>query len=437
MDVWPRYDINHVLTYGQSLSSGWEGVPVLSVRPSADCLMLGNAVRPLHENAATWQPVGDAVFRPLAARAQDIGTGRVLAEEEALIGEVGGLPLGETVLEAAVTLWRRRMRNVLGDAVEGRQIAASSCGVGGRSIEQLACGAAPELFDRLRGCVGVARQAATAAGKTYGVAALLFMQGEANSWGNGTADRAEYKARLRDLYRDFRMQIAGDTQDGGRTPMFICQTGGHYATDDNAIAQAQLELTLEEPGCFLVGPVYPVPARASGHLHADGYRWLGAQFGMVLQRVLTRGRGWRALQPLDAMQDGARLRVRFHVPVPPLAWGEPFVGEVRRTIADRGFTVSDDAGIIGISAVELDGPDRVTIALERPPGPGARLLYADRRHGGRGGLHDSDPGLALDRFAGAGLPAGANADLVGERYPLRNWCVAFNIPITLVIIGAE
>ena len=431
MDVRPRYDINHVLAYGQSLSSGWEGVPALSVQPSADCLMLGNAVRPLHEHAAIWQPVGDAVFQPLAARAQDIGSGRVLADEEALIGEAGGLPLGETVLEAAVTLWRRRMRNVLGDSVDGWQIAASSCGVGGRSIEQLSCGAAPELFNRLRDCVDVARQAATAAGKTYGVAALLFMQGEANSWGIGTADRAEYKALLRNLYRDFRLQIAGDTEARARTPMFICQTGGHYATDDNAIAQAQLELAQEEPGCFLVGPVYPVPTRASGHLHADGYRWLGAQFGMVMQRVLTRGRGWRALQPLAAVQDGARLRVRFHVPAPPLAWGEPFVGVVRRGIADRGFTVRDDAGIVGISAVELDGADGVAIVLDRSPGADARLLYADRRHGGRGGLHDSDAGLALDRFAGAGLPDGENADLIGQRYALRNWCVAFNIAISL------
>jgi hypothetical protein len=69
--------------------------------------------------------------------------------------------------------------------------------------------------------------------------------------------------------------------------MFMYQTGGAYASDDQAIAQAQLDTALRMPGCYMVAPSYPVTAKG-GHLDANGYRWLGAQFGKVMHHVLTQ-----------------------------------------------------------------------------------------------------------------------------------------------------
>jgi hypothetical protein len=62
------------------------------------------------------------------------------------------------------------------------------------------------------------------------------------------------------------------------------------------------------------------------------------------------------------------------------------------------------------------------------------VRYADRtRFNGLGGLHDSDPTLADDAYAfasGVGhQPAAEVAGWVGRRYPLVNWCVAFNLPV--------
>jgi hypothetical protein len=344
--------------------------------------------------------------------------------------------LGETVLEAAVNAWRSGLQAVPDFVANGRRLLASSCGVGGRRIEQLSKGAQPELFNRLRECAALARQVAETHGLSYGVVALLFLQGEHNNWGieGSTSDRVEYKALLQQFYRDFVADIAtGIAAQPAAPAMFLHQTGGAYATDENAIPQAQLEAALELPGCYLSAPIYPVTSKG-GHLDANGYRWLGAQFGKVMHHVLSLGEDWKPLHPQWTALDGRNLLVHFHVPAPPLAWGRPFSGHNTVAPSDRGFTVMDDAGVVPIAAVELAGANSVRLTLARPPGPDALLRYADRsRHGGRGALHDSDATTAEDRYAydpGIGHYASANLpDLVGRPYPLANWCVAFTLPI--------
>ena len=431
----PEFGINHVIAYGQSLASGWEGWPALSIAPQHDSLMLGRSVRPRDENRPAWHPVGEATFQPLAATVQERESGALLSPAQA-----AGLPpratvLGETVLEAAVNHWRGHM---LADdpAAAAHTLLASTCAVGGRTLAALSKGATPELFQRLRDCATLAHQAATGAGRSYGIVALLFLQGEQDTRGpdgNG-GDREGYRILLRrwreDVMADVVRGIAG--QDAPPA-LFLYQTGGAYAQDDHAVAMAQLDVALSDPGCFMVGPAYPVPDKG-GHLDPNGYRWLGAQFGKVMHRVLTRGEAWRPLHPLAVRREGQVVRLRFHVPVPPLTWGRPFQQRAQVEPRDRGFTLVDEAGEVPIATVALEGADTVAITMARPPGPGLRVRYADRsRHGGLGALHDSDPTLAAETYeydplAGhdeaAGLP-----EWHGRRLPLANWCVAFNVPV--------
>ena len=95
-----------------------------------------------------------------------------------------------------------------------------------------------------------------------------------------------------------------------------------------------------------------------------------------------------------AVLGGDVVRVRFHVPVPPLAWGVPFRHQAPYAPRDRGFAVVDADGVVPIGDVVLEGADTVAIALARPAGAGLRVRYA-----GRGCLHDSDPALAEDCYA--------------------------------------
>ncbi len=425
----PVWDINHVLSYGQSYSTGWDGWPPLSTRPHHDNLMLGASVRPISESAPRWIPHGLLVMRPLCATAQHAGGGGLLPPGEC----PGGPLLGETILEGALAYWRARQHAE--NALSGR-LLASACGVGGRTLEQLSRGAQPELFNRLRDCVRFARLACAAERLSYGLCAVLLLQGESNLVGQGVRDHNGYKVLLHRLIDDIAQDVAADVA-GQREPpaVFLYQTRGAYVEDDMGVPQAQLDVALERPGVFMAAPAYPYP-EARGHLDANGYRWLGAQFGKAMHRVLTQGTVWRPLHPLRAMLDGDSVRVAFHVPHPPLAWGRPFVGKRRRDIPDRGFTVLDAAGAIPLRAVVLEGAEAVRLDLARRPMPAGPLLlrYADRTaHSGHGCLHDSDSAVAEDPFVadypGADYAEADVAELGGRPYALVNWCAAFTIAV--------
>lgn len=427
----PEFGINHILAYGQSLATGWEGAPALSRRPRHDTLMLGRSVRSGGpESSPAWEPLGGPVLRQLQATEQ-LPDGTLLDEAAAAALPPGTAVLGETVLEEALGYLRGKML-AADPAARLRLLLASTCGVGGRSIEQLSRGASPELFARLRACVAQARAAALAWGKTYGIPAVLLLQGEHNSWGvNGaTSEGAAYRALLARLCRDIVTEVAADVA-GQRLPpaLVLYQTGGAYASDDMAVPQAQLDFALSTEGVFMAAPVYPLPDRPTGHLRADGYRWLGAQFGKVLATLFVERRPWRPLHPIAAVRAGEELVVTFHVPQPPLMFGRPFIGTRREEVPDQGFSVVDEAGTVPVEAVEIAGAARVVLRLARPPAGATRLRYADRAHRGRGGLHDSDAREAEVGFAGADLDR-AEAALLGTPYKLMNWCVGFDIAVT-------
>ena len=424
--------VSHIISYGQSLASGWEGGPPLSLAPAKGTLMLGHSVRPQKEVSMLWVPVGDDALRPLVATAQLGGNGPVLTTEQLASLPDDAFLLGETVLEAASGVWSVGMP----DSASNRWVLASSCGVGGRTLEHLSPGAQPELFNRLRNCAAAARSAVERDGGSYSIAALLFLQGESNSWAldGGTDDRLSYKVLLRRFFENFVAEVVQRIAGQTTAPhMFLHQTGGAYASETLGVAQAQLEFALEREGCTLVAPIYPLPDRPMGHLDANGYRWLGQQFGKVMHRVLTLGEKWQPLHPQRAILTGNRLSVAFHVPVPPLAWGRPMAGLERLEIRDCGFAVLDAGGEVPIADIALDGPTGVCITLARVPQGDVTLRYADRNHRGRGMLHDSDATMATDVFAHdptrPDTGSGDVAAMVGRPYSLENWCVAFSIAV--------
>lgn len=427
----PQWGVNHVLAYGQSLSSGWEGWPALSTRPLTDALMLGESVRPRREDAPEWQPVGEAAFRPLAAVNQrnSAATGHadgLLGDAEAAALTPGDVTLGESVLEAAVHFFRQSQLHAAGMAADpARRILASSCGVGGRSLAELSPGATPELFHRLRACTALARQLAGVEG--YGVLALLLLQGEQDY--HLRTPRAAYRAGLEALRQAVLEQLAPEQPPPA---IFTYQTGGIYADDAHelAVGMAQLDCALGRPGWFMAAPAYPVTNRKGGHLDADGHRWLGLQFGKVMHRVITLGESWRPLHPYSVARRGADLLVICHVPAPPLVFDAPFQGRRRAALDQHGFRVSDALGDIALDSVTLAGQAVVRLRLSRLPEGRVLCWHADKtRHNGLGGLRDSDATVAPYAFAGGdgGAPeaGSAQAELAGRPYRLHNWCVAF------------
>jgi len=436
----PTWDINHVIAYGQSLALGWEGWPALSLTQPYDSLMLGGSVRPADVWGTAWRPVGGAELRPLVATVQHTETNALLTAAQVAALPKGHTALGETVLEAAVNRWRGGLLHA-GVEPGSHRLLASAVGQGGRSIEALSRGAIPPLFDRFGACVGLARVTAAAADLSYGVTALLFLQGEHNApaMGGCTSDGATYRAHLAKLHRDLLAEVAALTGQIVPPALFSYQTGGFFSNRTNSIAQAQFDFALATPGVFMVAPTYPVTAKL-GHLDANGYRWLGAQFGKAMHRVLTLWQDFLPLHPLRATLAGRRLRVLFHVPVPPLRIGRPFADHSVVAPPDCGFAVQDESGKVPLLGVAQSGADSMVLTLARAPAGEVTLLYADKSVGGRGALHDSDAEVAADPYVydpATGHYATANhPDLNGRPYPLHNWCVAFVIPVQVAATGA-
>lgn len=407
----PVWDLNHVIVYGQSLSCGAEGAPPLTTSPSGDALMLGASVAPRGTDSPAWQAQGEAVLRPLVATA-----------------DAGGA-LGENPVVAAVRAFRARQIDAHGHAaVASRRLVASSCGVGGRRLEALSKGAAPELFNRLRDCVRAVKGASP---DSYGLLALLFLQGESDDLTAGPIPPTPYHRYLGGLGR-LAADITGDLAAGisgqAQIPaIFAAQITAHGADDGArlAVAMAQLEAASCVPGWHLVGPTYPVTDIGNWHLDADGYRWMGEQFAKVMHRVLTLGETWAPLWPVALARRGAQILIDFQVPAPPLVFGAPFIGRRAVAMADQGFTVrdADDSARLAIRSVEIVSDVQVLITLAQAPPEGLPVWvwYADTAHGGTGCLRDSDPETGITGFGDG------PEDFSGQAYPLWNWCVAFRL----------
>ncbi|WP_421869106.1 hypothetical protein [Pararhizobium sp.] len=250
-----------------------------------------------------------------------------------------------------------------------------------------------------------AKAQADAMGLDYGVPAMIYNQGEAESGGQMTpggpflgynALVTAWKAQFADYWgqwdTNFRVQSGQAARNDRRIPVFIVQTVSTWT------GQAQREVAREYREMFLATPQYFVPSDlnseweyispATGtvekgrgdpvHSAADSTRWLGAIIGKVIRRTLTEGELWRPLEMTDAERLNATvLRVKFSVPRPPLRWSADFdIGVPDHPT--KGFQVflgtpNSPGAQRTVTAVDIFDPDIVQITLDpaTPIGPGA------------------------------------------------------------------
>jgi len=428
----PTRNLNHVLLYGQSLSIGAEGTPGLSTAAKYGSLMFGTTVGATNNTtpSSVWTPNGGSVVSPLQVNSTQ-------AESPAF---------GAMATYRALTF---RSQDVTSNA--SQLMLANSCGIGGTAIAALEQGASPDIFNRLVSCMDQANAYAAGQALTYGVAAMVWMQGESNS----TTSTAVYKTALQGIYTDFCTAALAETGQTENPAMFMYQTtaaNGNFNTASLGVQMAQLEIGLNDPGCFMVGPVYPYNSSNNLHLCANSYRWWGAMLGKVMHRVLTLGQDWKPLHITAATMRGRRVLVDFYVPFAPLVFDDPWLepgwspgtgtaGAANAPFAtlDKGFTVRNASGVAQtIASVVLASATQVLITLAADPAVEAHSLrYADGSagHYGHGSVRDSDPALADDIYLD--LQAGQAADerqwnASGKLMPLHNWAVSQLIAITAV-----
>ncbi|WP_284218423.1 hypothetical protein [Klebsiella pneumoniae] len=435
----PVYDYNILITDGQSLSNGTEGWAALSkdIRATLNINMLGDSVRPKNENGSTFTPLNGAEIRSARAVVQDLiappDGGNLMTDEAVAALPRGANNFGETVDIGAMWMWREMQLQFRGVATDERKIVAVNCGVGGQIIERLSKGHSWGFYNRIISAVTQIKAIADAEGKTCGVVGFLYLGNEYNydSTKGGATDRAEYRALLRKLIDDV---ITDTTAITGQTepPLTVLyQTSGSWTRDSTnmSIGEAQLDICAADANVMMAAPAYAVTDKG-GHLDANGYRWLGMQFGKTLHRAIDRRQNWRPLQPLSVTLSGTLLRADFLVWSPPLQFRSCYVGSSPTTYAAKGFRVTDDAGDVPVTRVDIVADTVVDITLGRKTTGDVYLWYASQTgSNGNGNLFDSDTTVAVANYEfheGTGqYPESNIPELVNRPYPLNNPCVAF------------
>jgi hypothetical protein len=260
---------------------------------------------------------------------------------------------------------------------------------------------------------------AKAAGKTYGVGAIIVTHGESD------AGNASYENDLRRLWLDYNDDLPTITGQRQKIQMIVSQQNS--CNDRSASTLAQWKAGLDYPAEIVCsGPKYQYPTKEGIHLTAEGYRQLGEKYGQIYFERVILGKNWQPLQPTTVERKGAVITVHFHVPVLPLAWETDFQSP-HQSIAEwkegKGFEVTTaDGKKVAIASVAISG-DAVVIICASDPGPNSRVSYAMIGEKARmdapfqgtfrwGQLRDSDP------FKGAGT---------GKVQP--NYSVAFELPV--------
>lgn len=399
-------DYNHIIFYGQSLSVGADSKQQLSTTAKDGNYMISKAV--------AFNGEKDAKFEPLVA-----GPG---TDEPPVLGAVNYL---------------RKLFNDESPEASKHALVGSSMGVSGRAVEQLSKGAKPKHYDRFLSAVQASKAAADLEKKSYGIAAICWMQGESNysPGGDWTPTKEGYKTKLLKLRDDLNADAVKGIAGQKEVPAFVMyQTGAAYSNDTNflSIGMAQWEMAQEVPGIYMATPVYPY-VDYGGHLTANGYRWIGAQFAKVLNKILVKGEDWKPLSPRSVQRDGRKITIDYHVPEPPLVFASPYIGRKLAEIPpDKGFLLYDSSGIVEIESIRIVNDTMVEIVGKRDFDGDVYVRYAGKtKYDGNGFLRDSDSTLAEDVYvfdpASKQLPDENLVELVGKPYPLYNWSIAFNL----------
>lgn len=377
------YDINHVLFYGQSLSVGANGQPVISDS----------------------QRYGNITFTGGPRSASDEVVGFKLLVEDTDPAPDGGTNRGETCCSAATDYVSQSIQAENGFAsVDMHKMLASTAGKGGTTIAGLSKSQSwyQLLVDHIQGGFDVSQSL----NQSYGLSAICWLQGETDIDSGSTV--ASYKAALIQLKDDINADAKSITSNVKDVPFISYQTSWKAAQNKN-IYLAQYQAAKENSDIYICAPTYHLQYSSDNlHLSAAGYKALGHYFGKAYRKVVCDGESWSPVSPKKITRQGSVIDVVFHVPDLPLSFDTakiPFV-------ENYGFYVLVDGVEVSISSVAISAVDRVRLVLSSPAQGVVSVGY------GKPG-----PSGLVDYGLFGNLRDGCAEKIDG--FDMQNWCVLF------------
>lgn len=416
-----HFDVNHVLSTGQSNAVANDGVPVLSTTQPYTNLMFDTGVIP----ASGCDGDGCTAYRKPTSFVP-------LVEGAIFFGPVETMSAGLANEVAKLA----KEKYLVGKPLAKHDMLVSLHGRSGNSYWCLRKGGCDwwpgrnyvKPFDDAMMEVADGMSLATAAGKTYVVRAVTAVHGEHDHYAysnnashfplpgtDGKSIIHDYGEGLEEWQRDYEDGVKAITGQSTPVPLFLQQYSHWNDLPTTKIAYQQLAAHVRSKGkVIVVGPTYVLPYSSDClHFTNHGERHLGEYFAKAYARVVLEGKRWEPLRPIAITLQGSVVTVKFHVPKPPLVLDTQQVSNP----GNYGFEFTDDSGVPpAIASVALVGPDTVKVMLaSMPTGTHKRLRYAYTFHGcagsgtiARGNLRDSDD----------------TASQYG--YDLSNWSVHFD-----------
>jgi hypothetical protein len=224
------------------------------------------------------------------------------------------------------------------------------------------------------------KRLATARGRTYGIGAIVLTHGETD------AGNAGYEAAMVRLWSDYNQDLRAITGQTQTIPLITSQQHsiGFVAGQRSGAAVSTLaewRVGVNNPNNIIcAGPKYQYPyAPDNIHLVTRGYELLGEKYGEIYFQRVVLGTNWQPLQPIAVTRAGRVVTVRFHVPVPPLAWDTalpmPHQTALTEWSRGRGFELRVGNTALVISSVQIVG-DTVQITAAANVPAGATVGYA-------------------------------------------------------------
>lgn len=364
----------HLIIYGQSLSTGHQSWPPLSTTLVPGNYMIGTQV---------WSNFGNTVLNQLNPLLANVASSTAsLAKNRA------NMIYAESPVVAAANHIQLKTNGQ-------HQFIATSCGTGGKTIEELSKEHYnPVCYSHFSNAI----QYASSISNSLHCPAIIWMQGEYNytvpsgnsgltSGSRPTSDKATYKSLMLTLKENMQADIMKKYNQTD-APLFITYQAGVQYTRGTylTVGMAQLEASNEQEDIVCAGPVYPMTDRG-GHLDSNGYRWFGEMLGKVYYRTKILGEDFKPLQPIEISRVSSpkEVKIRFLVPKLPLVIDEQLVNKV----TSAGFELYLNGAKKIITGVRVEGDCVILTALTDLTGD-VEIIYAGTNNAGHGNLRDSD-----------------------------------------------
>ena len=443
---YPEFDYNVLINYGQSLSVGGG---LLSNGTKTNIYMLGQT--PHVSNNITDDEISRLTLNKIdlpASTTQNVG----------ITAGVSALSNFQKVFSHN----NKQASFILIDGGQGSYSAAqlmdfSRYGADGTKTDvfnfpNLKSPNSREPYSRLVSLLKRVKDIANEEGKTIGVFAVLWIQGEADMGYEmrGPADTnteaclcngdgSEWKKRVLQLRKDLNEDIETIFSQSSSPYWFVSQCGGKFLTNKYfEINQAQIDLC-DNKTMFMLEPSYWVTHNNDGHLTGDGYRTFGECISKKLCDVIIDNSEPHILRPREIYSlDDSHIRIYYSVPTPPITINTSYVQAFKNygfVITDKNTNVRDIIESVKVCC------DYIDISFNSPLKDGDSIEYGTYRlwtssfqKFGRGNICDSSKELS---YYSCGLVENSDVEFIptdtlgnnyiGKKIYLPNFCISFKI----------